>query len=399
MADRRPYGLVLPPFDASPLPPSVFGGTDRGHALAQSLDANLQRTTSAPSTVVFRPGASPSLAVLGWATPEEHNALETALDAFIGALSRLRYVDYARAEADCAVLAEHLRDRLSPELLDEAVFAGIPRGGHIVLGMLSYVLDLSPEQLSPEAHPSAPLVVVDDCFLTGFRAGRFLDDRPERPDVVLAGLYAHPALRAAIEQERPAVRACVTARDLRDHAPRVYGDDYADWKARCADRLGGPRYWIGLPDHLCFAWNEPDVGVWDASADRMTTGWTVVPPDRCLERRHAPSRSAGDAVSVSTQPAFDDQPLAPGPDVFYATVADRTIIADGSGNDCLVLDGPAADFWHALLEHGTVDAARRALLARYDVAADTLEADLRDFVETAVGRDLLRGEGSSAGAS
>ena len=400
MTDLRPYGLVLSSIDETSPPTSAFDETEPWDALAKSIADNLRRTSFGPTAIVVRPDSSPSLALLGWATPEKQNDLEAALDAFVGHLSRLRYVDYAQAEADCGVLAERLRDRLPSSLLDDAVFTGIPRGGTIVLGMLSYALDLSSEQLAPEARPEAPLVVVDDCFLTGFRAGRFVDDRPARSDVILAGLYAHPDLRAAVETEIPSVRACLTARDLEDHAPRLYGDDYGDWKARCEARLREPRYWIGVPDHLCFAWSEPDAGISLSSSEHVSRAWDVVPAARCLERRHRQEASPdGSQVTVTVQRVPDDQPVRPAPSVFYAEVDGQILVAEASTDTCVVLDGVAADFWTALLTHGTVPDAEQALLSRFDVSQNTLAADLRDFVETSIGRGLLRDPSGSVASS
>jgi len=388
MPVRRPFGLVLPSIGRSLVRPSVFGEADRCEPLSRSLAANVKRTLSSPASVVLRRDPSPRLALLGWATPEEHDALEAALDLFVGSLSRLRPVNYAQLESDCEVLAEQLHERLPANVLDDAVFTGIPRGGTIVEGMLSYALDLSPKQLDPQARPEAPLVVVDDCFLTGHRAGRFVDDRPDRSDVVLAGLYAHPDLRNALEAEIPSVRACVTARDLEDHAPDLYGDDYADWKARWASRDTGPRYWIGVPDHLCFPWSEPDVGFWNPSTDSLTQGWRVAPPGHCLDRRDEDA-SVPIFVQESSPAESGDRALSPDPDVFYAEVGDRTIVAHASSETCFALEDPAADFWWALVKHGRIDDARNALQSRYDVDPAVLESDLRDFVQTAVERDLL----------
>jgi hypothetical protein len=390
MADRRPYGLVLPPNDEITSYPSVFGTIEQWKTLARSLAANVPTATSGPATVVLRSDSPPTLALLGWATPKEHDALEAALDLFVGSLSRLRPVDYSQVEDDCRALAVRLRECLSADFLDDAVFTGIPRGGTIVEGMLSYALDLSPKQLDPQARPEAPLVVVDDCFLTGHRAGRFVDDRPDRSDVVLAGLYAHPDLRNALEAEIPSVRACVTARDLTDHAPDLYGDDYADWKARWASRDTGPRYWIGVPDHLCFPWSEPDVGFWNPSTDSLTQGWRVAPPGHCLDRRDEDT-SVPIFVQESSPAESGERALSPGPDVFYAEVGDRTMVVHASSETCLALEDPAADFWWALVEHETASDARNALQSRYDVDPAVLESDLQEFVETAVERRLLVG--------
>lgn len=388
--DRSPYGLVLPEIEESLLPPSVFGDANRWETLAQSLTANLRGAFSAPATVVVRPNTSPHLGVLGRATPDEQDSLETAIDLFLGGLSRLRYVGYAQAEEDCLVLAEKLREHLGRRRLEEAVFTGIPRGGAIVLGLLSYALDLSHEQLVPQGNPSAPLVVVDDCFISGSRAARFLGEKVSRSKVILAGLYAHPDLRTALKQKVPSVRACITARDLRDHAPRLYGDDYSEWKDRCETRANGPRYWIGVPDHLCFPWSEPDVGFWKASTETVSQAWPVVPADQCLERRSGASPS-NSLVSVQRPSSghSDARSIRPKPSVFYAEVKGETIILNYATNTCVVLDDTAEDFWWTLLEQETIGEAQQALLKRYDAASEVLKADLQNFIDTAVDRHLL----------
>ena len=114
----------------------------------------------------------------------------------------------------------------------------------------------------------------------------------------------------------------------------------------------------------------------------------MAPPGHGLDRR---SEDASAPVFVQEPPSAEsgDRALSPGPDVFYAEVGDRTIVAHASSETCLALEDPAADFWWGLVEHGRIDDARDALLSRYDVTSDRLDADLRDFVQTAVERDLL----------
>jgi hypothetical protein len=381
---RAPHAFLFPELPVSALPRHLFGaGDDRWQTVAQVVAQNLGAYPG-PAAVVLRPSAAPRLAVVGWFTDDEAAQIRRAIDAFTQGLKRLRYVSYEEAEADCAVLATRLRATLSPAELATATFAGIPRGGLLVLGMLAYELDLTPAQLAPPASPGAPLVVVDDCFLTGSRVARFLDEQPPHSDVVLAALYAHPDLCAALERERPAVRACVAARSLRDHAPTLYGDDYPAWNERWARRATGPRHWHGVTDHLCFAWNEPDRGVWNPTAQRTDRAWTTVPAPRCLKTR---TRSPATAP-VFVQPSSDG-PLAPTDAVVYADLGDHTIVAHPETGTVLSLDGTAAAFWRALTEQGSVDAAERALAAAYDVAPDLLSADLQAFVATLVDHDLV----------
>lgn len=54
------------------------------------------------------------------------------------------------------------------------------------------------------------------------------------------------------------------------------------------------------------------------------------------------------------------------------------------------LDAVALDMWKALKAHGTVEAARVALLEQYDVSEDVLERDLDDLVAKLVERRLIR---------
>ena len=63
------------------------------------------------------------------------------------------FITYEAAERDCAQLARMIRDQLGAEL-PSSRFVAIPRGGLIVLGMLSYWLGLSSDQVGEaQAHP------------------------------------------------------------------------------------------------------------------------------------------------------------------------------------------------------------------------------------------------------
>lgn len=382
----EPHVFVFPPLPASTLPASIFGtGAEQGRTLAQVVAENVGAWTG-PAAVVLRPEAESQLAVVGWFTPAEQQQLRAAADDFLHSLPRLRYVSYTQAEADCAVLADRLRATLSPEERAAARFVGIPRGGLIVLGMLGYELELTPDQFGVRGPTDGPLVVVDDCFLTGSRVARFLEEIAPQEAVVLASLYAPPDLCAALERDHPAVRACVHARSLPDHAPALYGDDYPAWRTRWANRDTGPRYWHGVTDHLCFAWSEPDRGLWNETTQVTDRAWSLVPSRRCLKTRSGSTA----AVPVHVQ-AAPSGPLRPGPDVVYANLGDHTLVAHTEQGTVLVLDDTAAAFWHALVEHGTVSAAYAALAATYDPVPDTLATDLENVAETLAAHHLLDG--------
>lgn len=382
-----PHVFVLPSIKPSQVPPAIYGeGKIRWKTLARVVLANINHHTTGQSTVVLRPDAEPKLAVVGWFTPEEAEHIRGALPWFIDALSRLRYVDYDQVEADCARLGRQLREHLTDEALQEASFVGIPRGGTVVLGLLSYVLDLDHPQINPRDRSSGPLVVVDDCFLSGARLAEFLERHRAPSQIVIAGLYAHPELRANLIRKRRRVQTCVTASDLTDYAPAIYGSEYEAWAARWKDRARGPRYWTGITEHLCFPWSEPDRGIWNPNAERTDEAWRVVPPSRCLKTRFAADRHTDDSIQIQ-HPVSDTISLTPG--VFYALFSDRALVGGSTSGDCVELTGSGVDFWKALVTSETVSDAETALRQKYDGEPERLTSDLRTFVETLVDHDLL----------
>jgi hypothetical protein len=173
----------------------------------------------------------------------------------------------------------------------------MPRGGFIVLGMLAYVLDLRPAQLAPSPPSDVPLVVTDDCAISGVRFSDMLD-RCENRQVIFSHLYSHPDLRIAIERREPRVLACVSAQDLTDYAPAYYGDQYEAWRERWRQRPN-PGYWVGQPDHVCFAWNEPDTVFWNPVAQQAESAWRLLPPELCLKNRR---KFAPEDARVQLQP-------------------------------------------------------------------------------------------------
>lgn len=351
-----------------------------GRQMAAQMNAS-------PFVFVVR-SSPPALAVLGHLDKDDVEDLERRSAQLQSRLRRLRYVSYEQAERDCEGLAERLSRRVGPDVLDEAQFIGIPRGGLIVLGMLSYVLELDHAQIGRPVPSEAPVVVVDDCALSGSRVRRFLDSdiEPDR-EIVFATLYSHPDLRSAVEQEVPNVTACVSARDLHDYGPDELGDDYTTWQAQWHERHPDDRYWIGRPEHLCFPWSEVDTARWNAETEEVEQGLRLGPPEYCLKNRHSTSpRPSTASVQVQPEP---QGPICPSPAVFFGTVDEQVIVAHPDTEVCMTLNGTAADMWHALVEHGTIDRALDALLETYDVDAARLRADLTDYVDTLAARDLL----------
>jgi hypothetical protein len=304
-----------------------------------------------------------------------------------GVVRRLRhtlhYVDYRQAERLCEALASKLLESYPRGGLRAFAVRGIPRGGLIVLGMLSYMLDLRAEQLSDEPTGDRPLLLVDDCALSGARFCSALSASASS-QVVFAHLYSHPDLRAAIAAREPRVERCVAAADLADHARELYGDDYPRWLASGRDHLGAGRYWLGLPDLVGFAWSEPDRPIWNPVSGALERGWRLLPPHSCLKARAElgpppiPVRAATWRVADGVVGAVQEGRIW-----LYSLDTDRVYSLEGIG----------ADMWRALASWGSVEAGAAHLAGRYEASRETLRRDLESFAETLAGQRLLEAAG------
>lgn len=337
------------------------------------------------SVMVVRHRPQPALAIVGYFDDVGESRVRGLYTNLGAVLARLVYVDYPTVEKHCERLALELDERFGAEL-SRFCFAGIPRGGLIVLGMLAYMLDLRRDQLEPPYSPDVPLVVVDDCAFTGVRFRECLE-RTDVQSIVFATLFSHPALRSAIEATEPRVTACISAQDLHDHAPDRFGEEYQSWLSRWKARSGERCYWIGQPDHVCFPWSEPDITFWNPTTNEEEGGWRVVPPEYCLKNR--PMEREGVSNRIQLQPSGKG-PLSPAPSVLTAELEGELIVADGASEESFVLNGVAADLWRAIVTNGSREGAIRSLADSYDVDHERLRADFEPFIDDLLRRGLLK---------
>jgi len=372
-----PYSIAL----------GLDGASEGALALARAVAASRRWDSMPRATLVVRLAPQPMLGAIGYFDALGEARLQALAEGLSRSCASLRYVSYAQAEQDCEQLAAQLVDRFGRQELGRFRFAAIPRGGHIVLGMLAYVLGLEPTQLQPSPPPDIPLVAVDDCALTGARFRGFLQGCPSR-QVVFAHLYSHPDLRAAIKAQEPRVLDCLSTWDLRDHAPERLGDEAPSWRDRWLARLDGPLYWIGQLEPICFAWNEPDRFFWNPVTEGVDGGWPIVPPELCLKTR---STCGMARVTVQVQPEGRG-PLKPARRVLFGEFEGQTVVCDPDTGESFSLSGVAADMWRGIVEHGTLHEVTSALVQEYHVEEATLRTELRAFVDDLLARGLLQND-------
>lgn len=375
------------------LPPERYpfgeGRAERLEALGRALAASPIWDAEDRAVIAVRSEAPAGLAVMGHLTETTTARLGSLGEQLESLLPRFRYVSYGQAEEDCERLADRLVDRFGIEDVRRMRYFAIPRGGFMVLGILAYVLGLRRDRLLQGAESSgaadgSPLVVVDDCSITGLRFGEIVRAHPGT-DLVFAHLYSHPELRAAIRGREPRVVAAVSARDLSDDAPEAMGAGYAAWRDRWSERTGGHTYWLGRPEHLCFPWSEPDFTVWNETEGREEPGWRIVPPEACLRNRFEVV-GRRPAVQVQSRSAAA-VPLAAGS--FHAELDGDVILANVDTREAVRLGGVAGELWTALLRKGGPASAADALANDYDIEAARIAADARALLDNLRERGFL----------
>jgi hypothetical protein len=356
-------------------------------ALARAI-ANSAFWRDCPRAVVLADDDG-KLALVGGFSADDRRRIEAQIAQSLGLLARIRYIDYAQAELESVRLAEALTRRVGADQLAACEFVAIPRGGHLILAMLAYALGIPRHHLPTcPAESSQPLVVVDDCALTGARFGRFIADLPRRP-IIFAHLFSSPELRAAVERAEPSVVACVAAQDLADHGPSRIAD-YANWQQQRREALDGTRYWVGKTDPVAFAWSEPDTLFTDPVTGELRVLWRLLPPERCLKNR-PPGGAA--PIEVYYTRRDGDRCASPAPGVLTGELDGQiVIIADGSDR-VLGLSGTAAEMWRLLLDRVSIDEVVAELSRRYDAPSTTLAQDLDAFLEQLLSAGILVQEG------
>lgn len=342
-------------------------------ALASAVVSGPGWPVQAEVQIVVRHRPAPVLAVVAEEGVLDLSVLQAQAHAVEPGIRSLSYLSYDEVDQAVRRLAGLLVQELGHEAIPHLRLAGLPRGGLVILGLLATYLGV-PAAQTGAAGGEGPLVVVDDCALTGARFWSFLaESRAER--IIFAHLASHPSLRAAIEARETRVQSCLAAIDLRmaREMPR------ASWLAahdRWMERLGPARYWSGPCERICFPWNEPDRLIWNPVANRIEDGWKLVPPSLCLKNRPV----AGERRGIQVQP--DPRgPWRPAPDVLFGRWKGATFIARLDQHRVARLSESGSAFWWALVESGDPEQAAAALGGTYDVAGEALDTELAEFAE------------------
>ncbi|MBZ0329230.1 PqqD family protein [Halomonas sp. ANAO-440] len=360
-------------------------------ALFTSLEANELWSEFGDVRLVARARPVPLLAAFGRFTPHQKMLLENLSAELNDVIHCHRYVGYAEAEAAAGALAATLRGRFGQAGLDGFRFTAIPRGGWIVLGMLSYFLGLRHDQIGVPGDPlddgkSQTWVVVDDCALSGLRFNQFVTSRG-LGSTIFCPFFAPAGLCEAIQRAEPGVEACLNAVDLRDVAPERYGKAYSQWLEERREKAGKGAYWLGIAENVAFAWCEPQSKYWDKEAGCYRASWSLLPPSLSLSRQQEAKqlrlRALAPERAILNAPR--GQAIQEAPRVLWFDVEDAIAVArfphdPDDTAPCFRLEGSAADMWRCVLEHGTLEGAEAGMLERYDIDPSSLRQDLSAFV-------------------
>lgn len=332
---------------------------------------------------VVRPSTGESaILVRGSLGKEEKARLEHLKAWFWQARARCRAYTYSDVELLTETLAARLRECMGEGITD-VDWTAIPRGGLIVLGLLSYALGLKQQRINNGLYGERPLVVVDDCALTGNRFSRFMEGVGDR-EIIFAHLSSPKGLRKAIVSAEPTVSHCVAANTLRDMAPEIQGDGYLSWRERAHGRFATKRYWVGQPEIPIFRWSEPDHNFWNPVTQRVESGWRLASPDACLKNKYRPASSAETYYISEPSGAFD---LGEG--VLYYPGDEGVFIVDSNSGVHHRLEGAGAVIWEMLLSEPSVDTVVTRLVSVYEVSRQRAARDTIALVEKLENKGLI----------
>jgi len=333
-----------------------------------------------PGAELFVRLSPPEISVMGDFDPADITRLKALAFQMKHALRSLRFVRYNDIEEDCRVLASRLEDLVGRDQLRKYYFTCLPRGGLVVLGILSYVLGLERWQLEPPPTRDAPVVVIDDCALSGKRFFEFL--RKDQSDtVIFAPLYSSPHLRSAIETREDRVRACISARDL-ENCIHSSDEEQRAFEEVFKSDASTPHYWKGLTEYLCFSWNEPDFVFFNTVTNKMEWKWTLFPQEICL--KSGPVR-----IPVSVRQNIRTE-FTIAKDVISIHEDTCVTIENLVTHYRYQVKGIAAEMWNALMECGTQEALLEKFYNEYDIDRVTLKRDVTDFIQDLLSQGILK---------
>jgi hypothetical protein len=330
------------------------------------------------ASVIIRPYPHPTLAVLGNLEEHDISRLDALTEQLKFASLNMRYQNYHQVEEACRKLGQKLVVRFGRETVDNFQFMAIPRGGIVILGILSYILDLDPKQIGPSDNPGRQMIVVDDCCLSGYRFHLFMQ-KYNKKDVIFAPLYSHPQLRSALENH-PQVKACISAEDLKE-IPREYDAPKSLIQNRMNMQLGGNRYWLNRSEYICFPWNEPDWYFWNRVTETVESGWHIIPPELCLKNHEIEG-----FIQVQKEGKGNFRPPR---DVIFSEQEKEVIIVNMATEECISLEGEAAVMWKALMDSHDINEAEKRLLRAHIDEESVLRRDYMLLIQDLLRRQML----------
>jgi hypothetical protein len=346
-------------------------------ALARAVASSPMWLKMPTCTIVVKKHPIPALSIVGSLDEVGEARLSALAQQIREGCNDLLYVDYFRAEAFCHILAKKLVKRFGKDI-ENFHFYSIPRGGTIVLGILSYLLNLNPRQLNSQIPPEATLLVVDDCALSGKRFGDFLRENSSQK-IVLATLFSHSGLKSAILNREPRVLDHISAHDLK---PQKTLGKNVDIQAKVEANLGEERYWIGRLGYLCFAWTEPDWLFLNPASDSIESGWRILPPEKCLKNFSLKM------PQIFIQPIGHGS-IRPSQNVIFLSQPRKVLLCNMASGETCSLEGHAADMWMAIVKRGDIEAVLKDILAISHPDEPDLESDLRELIEDLVSNGFL----------
>lgn len=313
------------------------------------------------------------IAICTTESSQDHlSEINSQLQSLDTSLQQIQYLDSTQCLDLTKSLAKIIKQTVPENILKNSQVVAIPRGGLFIQAMLSYFLPLKHHQLQYTENDvdTSPLIIVDDCAISGLRLAQQLEKFPNR-DIYFFTIASPEKLRDSVKLKE--------ARVL-DFKSVVNIKSYSTLKAQNTQQ----RYWLGQCDAVIFPWSETQRSHFSNGKLSNRPLWKIAPDKLCMS-----TKAKKQAIKATEVKENQSAVLSTPDNILHFTDQGITKILDASTMKHYSLDAIGSDIWQSLLSNSNLDHALAELSATYKVSKTRLNNDMQLLTQKLIDAGLI----------
>ena len=301
------------------------------------------------------------IAVCTTESSQDHlSEINSQLQSLDTSLQQIQYLDSTQCLDLTKSLAKIIKQTVPENILKNSQVVAIPRGGLFIQAMLSYFLPLEHHQLQYTENDvdTSPLIIVDDCAISGLRLAQQLKKFPNR-EIYFFTIASPRELRDSVNSKESRILDFKSVLDVKS-----YSTLDLNHASQC--------YWRGQCDTIIFPWSETQRSYRFNGQLSNVPLWKVAPNKLCLSAREKKQRIR--TTEIKENPS---SVMSTPDDVLYHTDQGLTRILNVSTMKHYSLDSIGSTIWQSLLKNADLDNVLAELSSIYGVSKTKLNSDVQ----------------------